>query len=137
MGNRRSGLGAPYMDPSVDNPVGITAGPDGALWFTNAANNSIGRIPTVSRYATPTIFNVSPISGAVGQKVIINGLNLARATRVTFNGTRAVIKKATFSQIEVKVPPRATSGHVTVTTPGGTVTSDGSFRVTRCVLRCP
>jgi virginiamycin B lyase len=26
--------------------VGITAGPDGALWFANSANNSIGRITT-------------------------------------------------------------------------------------------
>ena len=25
-------------------PDGITAGPDGALWFTNDGNNSIGRI---------------------------------------------------------------------------------------------
>jgi len=25
-------------------PSGITAGPDGAMWFTNANNNSIGRI---------------------------------------------------------------------------------------------
>ena len=29
-----------------DAPYGITAGPDGALWFTNAGNNSIGRITT-------------------------------------------------------------------------------------------
>ena len=27
-------------------PDDITTGPDGALWFTNAGNNSIGRITT-------------------------------------------------------------------------------------------
>ena len=32
--------------PGIDQPDGITAGPDGALWFTNDANNSIGRITT-------------------------------------------------------------------------------------------
>ena len=35
-----------YAGPAIDNPQGITAGPDGALWFTNEANNSIGRITT-------------------------------------------------------------------------------------------
>ena len=25
-----------YADPSIDDPTGITAGPDGALWFTNS-----------------------------------------------------------------------------------------------------
>ena len=33
--HRRRHLRAPY---------GITAGPDGNLWFTNSGNNSIGRI---------------------------------------------------------------------------------------------
>src|SRR5436190_46685 len=28
------------------NPAGITAGPDGALWFTEAGSNQIGRITT-------------------------------------------------------------------------------------------
>ena len=27
-------------------PAGITAAPDGALWFTNRANDTIGRITT-------------------------------------------------------------------------------------------
>ena len=30
----------------IDTPVNITSGPDGALWFTNYVNNSIGRITT-------------------------------------------------------------------------------------------
>ena len=47
-----------YTDPSISGPAGITAGPDGALWFTNAGNNSIGRITTagtVTSYADPSI----------------------------------------------------------------------------------
>jgi virginiamycin B lyase len=35
-----------YTDPSIGRPSGITAGPDGALWFTNYTNNTIGRIST-------------------------------------------------------------------------------------------
>ncbi len=30
----------------ISDPAGIVAGPDGALWFTNNRNNSIGRITT-------------------------------------------------------------------------------------------
>ncbi len=35
-----------YTGRGIDEPEGITTGPDGALWFTNGANNSIGRITT-------------------------------------------------------------------------------------------
>jgi streptogramin lyase len=35
---------SPSGDPGIDEPKGITAGPDGNLWFTNFGNNSIGRI---------------------------------------------------------------------------------------------
>ncbi|MGZ5396678.1 MAG: virginiamycin B lyase family protein, partial [Mycobacterium sp.] len=43
------------------NPHGIAAGSDGALWFTNAGNNSIGRISTdgltVTNYTDASISN--------------------------------------------------------------------------------
>jgi virginiamycin B lyase len=35
-----------YTDPSLSSPSEVTTGPDGALWFTNAGNGSIGRIDT-------------------------------------------------------------------------------------------
>jgi streptogramin lyase len=35
-----------YTGTGLSNPSGITAGPDGASWFTNSGNNSIGRITT-------------------------------------------------------------------------------------------
>ncbi len=47
-----------YPDPSIAYPTSIAAGPDGALWFTNNANNSIGRVTTggmVTNYADATI----------------------------------------------------------------------------------
>ena len=45
-------------DATISGPHGITAGSDGALWFTNSGNNSIGRISTadvVSNYTDPSI----------------------------------------------------------------------------------
>jgi virginiamycin B lyase len=35
--------------PGIARPVSIAAGPDGALWFTNHANNTIGRITTTGK----------------------------------------------------------------------------------------
>src|ERR1700685_1199140 len=51
---RAAGVVTNYTDPSISSPIGIAAGPDGALWFTNAGNGSIGRITTtgaVSNFA--------------------------------------------------------------------------------------
>ena len=43
-------------DQGINDPAGITAGPDGALWFTNDGTGSIGRITTagvVTNYTAP------------------------------------------------------------------------------------
>jgi streptogramin lyase len=41
-----SGGGQVTIYAGIDDPQGITTGPDGALWFTNYDGNSIGRITT-------------------------------------------------------------------------------------------
>jgi hypothetical protein len=56
-----------YRDPRGDRPWGITAGPDGALWFTNWIGNSIGRITVV-----PSV-SLSPSSGSPGTPVDLSG----------------------------------------------------------------
>jgi hypothetical protein len=55
-----AGVVTNYADPSISSPEGITAGPDGALWFTNFSNSSIGRITTD---VTPQIAGVTPSPG--------------------------------------------------------------------------
>ena len=55
-GSPRPGRSRNYTGAGIDDPIGITAGPDGALWFTNSGNNSIGRITTtgtVTNYTDP------------------------------------------------------------------------------------
>lgn len=45
-----------YTDATINLPTEITAGPDGALWYTNRGGFSIGRITTagvVDSYSTP------------------------------------------------------------------------------------
>src|SRR6266851_4992907 len=44
----------------ISRPQGITAGPDGALWFTNQGTDSIGRISTAGAVNT---FTGNGISG--------------------------------------------------------------------------
>jgi streptogramin lyase len=54
-----------YSAPSIEGPSGITVGPDGALWFPNFGNDSIGRITTagvVSNYTDPSIVNPGGIT---------------------------------------------------------------------------
>ncbi len=53
-----------YPNP-VSRPEGITAGPDGALWFTNQGTNSIGRITTagvITTYTAPSISSPAEIT---------------------------------------------------------------------------
>jgi virginiamycin B lyase len=39
-----AGVVTNYTDPSIAQPGGIVAGPDGNIWFTNGAGNSIGKV---------------------------------------------------------------------------------------------
>ena len=38
-----AGVITSYSDPTISEPIDITAGSDGALWFTNYGNSTIGR----------------------------------------------------------------------------------------------
>jgi virginiamycin B lyase len=52
-----------YTNAGIDQPAGITVGPDGALWFTNYAGNSIGRITTAG---TVTIYTGKGVDAPAG-----------------------------------------------------------------------
>jgi uncharacterized protein (TIGR03437 family) len=70
-----------------------------------------------------------PTIGKVGTQVTILGTNLTGSTSVTFNGTAAAFVVTSSSAITTTVPTGATTGKVEVTTPGGTLSSNVSFRV--------
>ena len=55
VGRTTSGSVNDYTDPTIAGPYGITAGPDGALWFTNVLSNSIGRIQALAPTLPTTI----------------------------------------------------------------------------------
>jgi hypothetical protein len=87
---------------------------------------------TVTGAAAPTISSFSPTSGPVGTSVRINGSGFGGATAVRFNGVAAAsfTVNAQGTRIDTKVPSGATTGRITVTTPGGTATSATNFTVT-------
>src|SRR5205807_2252651 len=75
----------------------------------------------------PTITSFTPASGPVGTSVSINGTNFTGATLVAFNGASATFMVNSATSIQATVPTGATTGTISVTTPGGTAISAGSF----------
>ena len=69
------------------------------------------------------------MSGPVGTSVTISGTNFTGATAVTFNGASASFTVTSPTAIQATVPAGATTGPLSVTTPGGTVTSFNAFTV--------
>ena len=106
-------------------PIGATATgkvqiivPTGTL-----VSNAVFRV-------TPFVSKFSPTSGTVGTVVTITGNNLTDATSVTFGGVKATnFTVNSDTQITATVPTGAQTGRISVTTPGGTGTSAGTFHV--------
>jgi streptogramin lyase len=78
-----------YTDPSINVPSGIASGSDGALWFTNTGNNSIGRITTsgvVSSYGDPTINGPSGITSGPDAALWFTNESSNSIGRITTSG---------------------------------------------------
>ena len=68
-------------------------------------------------------------SGKVGKTVEVLGQGFTGTTAVSFNGTPAAFTVVSDTYLTATVPSGATTGFVTVTTPGGTLKSNQEFRV--------
>jgi uncharacterized repeat protein (TIGR03803 family) len=67
--------------------------------------------------------------GKVDQNIGILGQGFAGTTSVSFNGVPATFTVVSDTFLRATVPSGATNGYVTVTTPGGTLTSNVPFQV--------
>lgn len=104
--------------------AGLTQATDGILYGTTSGNTifslSMGLGPFVETLLT---------SGRIDELVTILGTNLTGSTNVSFNGASARFTVISGTEITATVPPGATAGFVTVTTPSGTLKSNKPFRV--------
>lgn len=94
----------------------------------NGGADNFGTLFSLDAGLSPFV-KTEPTSGSAGQPVRILGTNLTGSTSVTFNGTAATFAVVSPSLITTTVPAGATTGRVEVTTPGGTLSSNVSFRV--------
>ena len=79
----------------------------------------------------PALTRFSPTRGPVGTRVTLTGTHFFEATAVRFNGVDASgFEVASGASIEAVVPQEATSGPISVVTPGGTAVSADLFTVT-------
>lgn len=83
----------------------------------------------VSNIALPIITSFDPVSGLIGDTITITGEYFLNTLSVSFNGTSAVPTSITNTEIQVVVPPGASTGYLTVTTPAGVDTSPTEFIV--------
>ncbi|MBI3879480.1 MAG: hypothetical protein HY301_05380 [Verrucomicrobia bacterium] len=126
-----NGLAATFTVNSASSisatvPAGATTGLV-SVTTPGGSANSPGNFTVIN---SPLVTGFTPPSGGIGTDVTITGFNFTGATSVKFNGATAVFNVDSATQISTTVPAAATSGRLSVTTPGGTVNSVAAFTVT-------
>lgn len=121
----------------------FTVNSDNAITATVATGTTTGAVTVTGPGGTatslhnftvvippPTITGFTPIHGVIGTTVTVNGSHFTGATGVSFNGTPAVtFSVVTDTQVTAVVPAGTTTGHVSVTGPGGVASSVAVFTV--------
>ncbi|WP_162054137.1 choice-of-anchor D domain-containing protein [Pontibacter pamirensis] len=109
--------GNTVIDATV--PAGATTGP-----LTVTTPGGTGSINFTVLYRVPVITSVDPPAAYELAVVTISGTSIRGATGVTFNGVGAAFEESVDANgnaiIYAEVPIGATTGPLTVTTPGGT-----------------
>ena len=117
----------------VTVPAGLTDGAASAVVVTNAGGSS-NSDKTFTIIPLATITSLSITSGIRGDSVTITGTGLTTASDVKFGSVSAgsvTVNSAT--SVTVSVPSGAANGlqNVSITTAGGTVTSNNAFTVNK------
>jgi YD repeat-containing protein len=149
-GTKRKGLVSVVSDPTTANlaldaivsgPVSYVYDNVGRLISTISPTDTViysydatGNLLSISRQSSSqvAVLSFTPASGSVGTSVTVNGSGFsptAAQNTVQFNGTSANVTSATATRLIVTVPEGATTGLISVTSPGGSDTSDGVFSI--------
>jgi len=101
----------------------------GALDVTVTTEGGTSEKATFTVVGKPTITSLTPSIGPIGKKVSISGTFFDEAIKVKFGAGEAIFDKKNAALIEATVPATATTGKVTVTTPGGEAVSSVDYVV--------
>lgn len=94
-----------YSIPTSNaKPLGITVGPDGAIWFTEYGASKIGRIPTTATAANPQITEYPTPTGNAGPEEIASGPDGGLWFSECFTGQIGRITPGSASMLEFTVP---------------------------------
>jgi hypothetical protein len=89
------------------------------------------RLEVFQTFPVPTLLSIDPSTGPVGTAVTITGSGFASTQSVSFNGVPSAFTVVSDVVVTTLVPVGATSGDVTITTAGGSVTHVEPFEVVR------
>ena len=107
-------------------PSGATSGP---ISVVTPGGTAVSTEP-FTVVPPPTVTRFTPVTGPVGTRVTLTGTHFLGATEVLFNRVSApVFEVVSATSMEAVVPPGATSGPISVVTPGGTAVSTEPFTV--------
>lgn len=120
----------PERPVEMIGPIAVAITPDGHFAYVvnlNAAQDNLSILPI-----EPAVTQVTPSFIAAGTKggVVVSGTNLAQPTDVNFGSNRATSWSCTASSCSTGAPICVVSGHVTVTTAGGTSPTDAANKFT-------
>lgn len=122
-----------YQSNCLDgtNPVGGLFQATNETFYATATHSGVygyGTIFSLDVGLGPFVTLVLPF-GKIGQTGGILGQGLRGATKVSLNGISASFIVKSDTLVVAVVPPGATTGYVTVSTPSGVLTSNVPFRV--------
>lgn len=118
---------------NVDSDTYLTAVvPSGATTGSVTVTRPTGTLTSNKKFQVrPQVLSFSPASGPVGTTVVITGVSLGGATRVTFDGVDTPFTQNSDMQVTAQVPSGAQTGHVGVTTTGAPSYGHTVFTVTQ------
>ena len=123
-----SGDGGLATAGSLYYPIGVSVDAASNLYIVD---QGISRVRKVSNIVIqPTVMFFNPTSTSAGSTVTITGTNLTGATSVNFGGTAATSYTVVNDSTVTAIVGTGTSGNISITTSGGTVTKSGFIYTT-------
>jgi len=107
----------------------ITAGIDAALSRGGGGGGGGGGAGSLPRPPPMAVASFAPSGGPVGTRVSIDGSGFTGATGVSFNDVPSLFTVDSDTHITASVPPGASAGVISVSTPSGTTRSVATFAV--------